>query len=49
MVDVGQSGGDIGKTSRKEGRGTTEAHKQKLRLAPAATGKQTWLSWEREI
>lgn len=27
-------GGDIGKTSRKEGRGTTEAHKQKLRFWP---------------
>lgn len=49
MMDVGQSGGDIGKTSRKEGRGTTEAHHQKLSLATAATGKQTWLSWEREM
>ena len=49
MTDVGQSGGDVGKTSRKEGRGTTEAHQQKLSLATAATGKQTWLSWEREM
>lgn len=31
------------------GRGTTETYPGKLRLVAAATGKQTWLSWGREV
>lgn len=31
------------------GRGTTDTYPGKLRLAAAATGKQAWLSWGREV